>query len=257
MKKLLFASFAIIATVIVASCSAEQIAKQVDTLEQAAAVAKPAPTVVVSRPVAKTGWLKEYDTHIKSLVTEDMINAPDSRMKKFCDVWPALTREERKQFFADVLYSIAKPESSYNPQAMYIEDTMGKDLVTGLPVASEGFMQISYQDASWYKECKFDWAGDKAAFTRDMTLNGSIRTKGGFTSKALDRSIQNPYTNLGCGVAIVKQLMKSRPDKEFADTMGLYWSTMRREKKSNGVMVSNPHYKMIWQQMNARNSKCK
>ena len=57
-----------------------------------------------------------------------------------------------------------------------VETTMGADSVTGKQVASEGLLQLSYQDIPnygallKYPACKIDWQKDKA-----LTVNGVRR----------------------------------------------------------------------------------
>jgi hypothetical protein len=204
---------------------------------------KPPPPEPSAPTYPAVGWLPAYDLLIKSLVTDNMIAQPQSKMGKFCDAWIDLNRDERKQFYADLLYAIAYPESNYANLSMYIENSLGKDAVTGLPVVSEGLLQLSYQDVRGYPKCQFDAKKDLAALHDDL----SGHDRGGFLSHHPERDTLNPYKNLSCGVAIVDKLLTSYPQVEFADMLGKYWSTARR---------ASPAYQKVWQKLRERRSPC-
>lgn len=213
------------------------------------------PPVVVTPPTPEApqktyptkGWVSEYEELIKAQVTEQMLNMPNSRMTKFCDVWPALTREERKQFYVDLVYAIAGPESAWNNLTGMIETTMGKDALTKkYPVLSEGMLQLSYQDSLWYgPKCKWDWPEDEAKLVRDIEIN---KGKKSFKAQAMDRSTLDPIRNITCGVAIMDYHLK-RTNREFADSLGEYWYVMKRKNASS--------YSQVWTNLKARKTVCK
>jgi hypothetical protein len=68
-----------------------------------------------------------------------------------------------------------------------IETTMGTDPVTGKQVASEGLLQLSYQDVPNYGSvlkyplCKIQWSKDKSLSVTDPK-----------------KTILDPYINLEC-----------------------------------------------------------
>lgn len=204
----------------------------------------PLPSPEVPKPAyPAVGWIPAYDVLIKSLVTDTMIAQPQSKMGRFCDAWVDLNRDERKQFYADLLYAIAYPESGYANASMYIESQLGKDAVTGLPVVSEGLLQLSYQDVSQYPKCQFDAKKDLADLRDDLVGH----TAGGFLSHHPGRDTLIPFKNLACGVAIIDKMLTTYPQVEFADMMGKYWSTARR---------SSSAYKKVWQKLRERKSPC-
>lgn len=168
-------------------------------------------------------------------------------MTKFCAEWPNLSVDQRRQFYADVLYSIAKPESAYSRASMYWESGQGTDEITGLQIkTSEGFLQLSYDDILGYGHaCDFSYAiHDKPFHLDDIAHKPASKSWNGLHPN--EKYIQDGPRNLTCGVAIFDTLLKNHSG-EFADVMSLYWSTMRR---------SGAAYSTIWGQMRSRNSPC-
>jgi hypothetical protein len=184
-----------------------------------------------------------YDKLVMSLVSNDMLNLPASRMSTFCPAWGGMSADQKKQFFADLAFSIAAPESDYQNLSMYIEDTLGIDPLTGLPVVSEGLLQLSYQDIQGTPRCDFNAKKDLPALKDDVRG----RATGSFLSHHPERDTLNPIKNLSCGVWIMDGLYQKHPGEEFARTMSRYWSTMRR---------GHPEFEQIKQQMKLKESPC-
>lgn len=204
------------------------------------------PVVDTSKTYQTKGWSPDFDTYIKSQVTPNLLNQTQDVMGQFCAEWSTLSQDQRKQFYADVLYSIALPESDYDRGSLYYETSLGNDAETGLPVVSEGFLQLSYQDIEAYPKCQFDANKDKSFIQDDWAARGGHTA---WESKhPNDKTILNPFTNLACGVVIFDKLLSTNNTKEFADRLGAYWSSMRRSHSDT--------YSQIWQQMRARNSPC-
>jgi len=107
-------------------------------------------------------------------------------------------------------------ESSWSPLTRYNESTMGTDPITGLPVYSEGLLQLSYQDSQWAPYCKFDWAKDK-----DLHVDDPKKT------------ILNPFNNLDCGMRILANQIQKR-GKIVLQT-GHYWSVLRESGRYSKV----------------------
>lgn len=204
----------------------------------------PRPTVT---PIAVTvsypqkGWISDYDDYIKGMVTERMLNQPNIRMTQFCDAWPTMNVDQKKQMYADLLYSIAYPESNYNNLNIYLESTMSKDELTGLPTMSEGMEQLSYQDTKTYGSgCAFDWKKDYKNLKDDIDHGRSY-------SAHPERDTLNPYLNLKCAMTIIDFHLKIS-SKEFADSLAQYWYTMNRKHGED--------YSMVWSKMRERRSVC-
>ena len=172
-------------------------------------------------------WNTGLDQLIMDMVTPELLNLPLKRMKKFAPEWHLYSSQKRREFFADLLFAMTSPESSYDRKTMYQEpDQMGYDSVTGYRVVSEGLLQLSYHDAGRYPGLKFDWRKDAEAFKADM-LNRHGRKSWKAES---DRTILNPEINVHAAMTIVISLLTRFPNDEFADCLGRYWSCMRRYK---------------------------
>jgi hypothetical protein len=102
-----------------------------------------------------------------------------------------------------------------------VEKTMGTDRITGKQIASEGLMQLSYQDVANYKQlfdCGFNWKVD-----RDLASNDP------------QKSIFAPYRNLRCGLLILNQKIKINNEISTPKT---YWSVLRPAETNTNSKVS-------------------
>lgn len=126
----------------------------------------------------------------------------------FCPNFHNLNVNQRLNFWGQLFAGIAFYESGWSPTSRMIETTMGIDPITGKQVASEGLLQMSYQDVPNYGNvCEFDWKKD-----RFLDLNDPRRT------------ILDPYKNLSCGIKIMaKQLKRSGV---IATRSGAYWAVI-------------------------------
>lgn len=177
----------------------------------------PSPSTVTStepspsseRPVK--GWPDAYSAFIAKGVPASLLAV--SKID-FCPAYGSMSESGKRATWATIMKGIALPESSWDRTTQYTEESMGRDPVTGKTVVSEGLLQLSYQDAKNYKTpwcSKFDYARDK---TRNVG----------------DRTITDPYINLGCGLEIAEKLMKLHSNSGGVYALGRYWSTMRRGK---------------------------
>lgn len=145
----------------------------------------------------------------------------------FCPQYRSLTDKQRLNFWGQLLAGMSKFESSWNPASYYVESTMGLDPITGRQVASEGLLQLSYQDEKSYNmDCGFDWSVDQA-----------------FTNTDPRKTIFNPHNNLRCGIKILaRQLNRQRA---ISTTTGVYWAVL----KKNGTYTKVPQIAAITQQL--------
>lgn len=177
-------------------------------------------------PAPLSGWPSEYDAFLKTEIAKypALQTIKASAMKNLC---PKFATVDKTKAFAAVIYGLALKESSYVRTSMYLEKTFEElDAVTGLPVISEGLLQMSYQDAKWYDGCKFDWKKDKDAHFADWK-----NRKGKQTWQSINPSKDtiDPYKNLACGVYLFDRLLKN---PKFAgmnaeDILGRYWRAIR------------------------------
>jgi hypothetical protein len=128
----------------------------------------------------------------------------------FCPKYRSLSDKQRLNFWGQLIAGISKYESSWNPATYYVETTMGLDPVTGRQVASEGLLQLSYQDQINYNlDCGFDWKIDRAYENNDSR-----------------KSIFNPEKNLRCGIKILAHQLKSQ--HAISTTTNVYWAVLKK-----------------------------
>lgn len=189
------------------------------------------------KPYPVTGWDFRYDKIVSDYVETlpELITQPEWRFAKLCPKWSKLDIVQKKQFWADLLYAVTKPESNYDRSTMFWESTMDKDVVTGLPVVSEGLLQMSYQDGKWYEGCKFDYKKDREKFIADWNNRGGKKS---WKSKHVDRTTLDPVINLKCGAYVSWRIMKApkHSSKSAEDALGEYWLTIRPNKDLNVVV---------------------
>lgn len=129
----------------------------------------------------------------------------------FCPRYRSLTDMQRMNFWAQLIVGIAKFESGWTPTATTIEyKMMGSDAVTGKHIASEGLLQISYQDEKNYPiQCGFNWAKDKNLSQKDPR-----------------KTILDPYLNLNCGLQIFSYQLKTFRTIVAKNSRQLYWAVL-------------------------------
>ncbi len=129
----------------------------------------------------------------------------------FCPKYRTLNDSQRLNFWGQMIVGIAKFESSWNPLSSSIESRMtGTDSVTGKHIASEGLLQISYQDERNYPfKCGFNWSKDKKLSQKDP-----------------QKTILDPYLNLNCGIQIFSYQLKRFNRIVVKESRQLYWAVL-------------------------------
>jgi hypothetical protein len=212
------------------------------------ATPQPEATPIVSKQVLK-GWLPDYDAFIKSEVQKypELLTIPPDRLSSFCPGFAKI--RDKAQFYADLLWSIAGPESDRQRTQITLETDLDGvvnpiDPVTGYQVRSEGLLQLSYQDTLSYdapKACAFDWAADKTKAIKEYK-KGKMYGDG-------TRSIHDAYKNLRCGLFIVNaHLTRLYPSAKFEDALRRYWITMD---------PADPGYNKVRKNLIKRQAVCK
>lgn len=126
----------------------------------------------------------------------------------FCPKYHFLSEEQKVNVAGMLVSAMVKFESGFSPTSRFLESTMGMDSVTGLPVYSEGLMQLSYQDTKGWPFCAFDWNKDKKLSASDPR-----------------KTILDPYKNLDCGIRILARQIE-RKGFIVIDS-GAYWSVIK------------------------------
>lgn len=131
----------------------------------------------------------------------------------FCPKFENLTIEQRAYFWTAFVSAFAYYESLWDPTARMVETSMGTDPVTGRQIASEGLLQLSYQDGQNHAYCnEFDWNADRKLASKDPR-----------------RTILDPLKNLSCGVQILNRQIE-RHGKILIDR-GAYWAVLKPKRK--------------------------
>lgn len=156
---------------------------------------------------------KTWSVFVYSTVANEepqmLADNPAQDVAEFCPRYNSLTRDQRLNFWGQLISAMAYYESAWNSSSRFWEKTMGKDSVTGQNVYSEGLLQLSYQDIRGYKFCEFDWSIDKNLAATDPK-----------------KTIFDPAKNLRCGVKILaKQLTR---EKMIGSNKGVYWAVLSR-----------------------------
>lgn len=205
------------------------------------------PVAVVSpQEYPVTGWDERYSKEIISKVTNNLLLQTQEVMGQFCKEWETLSIDQRKIFYSDLLFAIASPESNYDRAGMYLESTLGIDPLTKIPVISESLFQLSYQDRLGYPQCKFDEVKDRSLIQSDYE-NKPKKLSSWDSQYPNSKTIDNPIIQIDCAMSIIDKLLTNN-DKEFANRLGAYWSTLRRKNADA--------YSQIWVSLRSRSSPC-
>lgn len=141
-------------------------------------------------------------------------------MTVFRSDYNTLNRQQKVNVWGELISAICYYESGWNPTSRMVETTMDTDPVTGNQVASEGLMQLSYQDERSYSgklevECKFDWDRDRPLF-RNNPKDPNI-------------TILNPFYNLEFGIGILAYQIKKY--NEIILSQNVYWAVIKENGK--------------------------
>lgn len=161
----------------------------------------------------RTGWSRATFDAVTELF--DVFDSAQDA-ERFCPRYKSLSKEEKVLVWSEMFSAISQFESGWEPACRTLERTMGTDPVTGRAVYSEGLLQLSYQDVTWAKYCRFDWNADKLLEPDDP-----------------NKTILQPLTNLDCGIRIMAGQI-GRHGKVIVGR-GAYWATIKEDRKSNRI----------------------
>lgn len=129
--------------------------------------------------------------------------------KRYCPRYPELTPQQRQLFWASLISSIARHESSHKTESAYQEDILNS---AGNKVMSRGLLQMSFESARYYNP----------ALKRPEELH-------------------DPRTNIRTGVLAVKKWVTTDGVIGVQESNGKwkgaarYWSTLRTNWKSEEI----------------------
>ncbi len=208
--------------------------------------------------VPAKGWHANYDTMIVSETRKhpELTRISGTSVGALCPKWDRLGEGHKRRFYANLLRIIARFESDHDPATMALEKAMSIDPVTKRQVVSEGLLQLSYQDQRNFPGCNFDFAGDRARFEEDWSLQDSRKTYEnallkGWTAKNADRSILAPGAQFACAVAVLSRAARAsqREGKSLLAKLG-YWQNL--DGKTNPTA-----YRRIMAQLDAETPYCR
>ncbi len=163
-----------------------------------------------SKISGSSSWSKTVYLVIRTEEPQMLGQSVADDVEIFCPKYRTLTDTQRLNFWGQLLAAISKFESNWNPASYFVETTMGLDPITGRQVASEGLLQLSYQDEKSYGlDCGFDWPIDQQLKNSDSR-----------------KTIFNPHFNLRCGIKILARQLKKQ--RAISTTSGVYWAVLKK-----------------------------
>ena len=163
-------------------------------------------------------WSKFVFETVNELYDSSFSKCED--IKVFRSDYNSLNKEQKINVWGELIFAICYYESGWNPTSRMVETTMDTDPITKNQVASEGLLQLSYQDKNSYagkveKECKFNWNIDRPLFQNNP--------------KDPNISILNPFYNLEFGIGILAYQIKTY--KKIILTKNVYWAVIKQGGK--------------------------
>lgn len=163
-------------------------------------------------------WSKFVFETIERLFDSSFSKCTD--MTIFRSDYNDLTKTQKINVWGELIAAICYYESGWNPTSRMVETTMNTDRITGKQVASEGLMQLSYQDENSYRgkveaECKFDWDRDRLLFL--------------VNPKNPNITILNPYYNLEFGIEILAYQIRTYG--KIVLERNVYWAVIKKDGK--------------------------
>lgn len=161
-----------------------------------------------------SSWSKTIYSTIKTETPELLGQNIASDVEIFCPKYQSLNENQRLNFWGQFIVALSKYESSWNPTTSVVETLMkGNDPVTKKHIASEGLLQLSYQDEKNYRmDCGFDYEKDKYLHPNDP-----------------QKTILNPHLNLKCGIRILASQLRNKGSIVLKEKV--YWAPLREGSK--------------------------
>lgn len=170
---------------------------------------KPEPLAWEAKVAGSAAWSQAVYTVIKNEEPQMLGQNVADDVETYCPKYRSLNDNQRMNFWGQLFAGMAKYESAWKPSSRMVETTMGIDPFTGRQVASEGLLQLSYQDESSYNfDCGFDWTKDKLLSDTDPK-----------------KTIFDPKNNLRCGIKIMARQLKNK--RAIGLTSGVYWAVLK------------------------------
>jgi hypothetical protein len=220
----------VLSTWALTNCTRGITVEKIEVPASAPTVSTPAPTAVPAIEFGVLSWEKSHPERkawsdfVFSLIEVDLFSAFDGAKDatRVCPKYAALTKGQKIYVWSELISAVSYFESGWSPTSRMVETTMGTDPVTGKQVASEGLLQLSYQDVPnygvllKYPACKIDWQKDKALAISDPK-----------------KTIFDPAINLECGLRILANQIQKKGNVILSS--GVYWSVLKDGGKYSKV----------------------
>jgi hypothetical protein len=187
----------------------------------------PTPIDVKKGDLGGKVWNPAWDLIIEKAIPPAMLSSAVSHdVARFCPRFSTMNDPDKRVFWAYFFQALAGAEAGLNPRARVRHtepEAATIDKVTGVPVRSEGLLQLSYGDGKLYG-CDFDWEADRK-----------------LPAASPARSILQPKNNVECGVKIFSHQIIDQHKPLFTRTS--YWSTLQPGRKSYRIFakqMTNP-----------------
>jgi hypothetical protein len=149
----------------------------------------PTPIDVKKGDLGEKVWNPAWDLIVEKAIPPAMLSPAVSHdVARFCPRFSTMNDPDKRVFWAYFFQALAGAEAGLNPRTRVRHTQPGAakiDKVTGVPVRSDGLLQLSYEDGKLY-DCDFDWEADRK-----------------LPADSPARSILQPKNNLECGVKIL------------------------------------------------------
>lgn len=198
------------------------------------AQAAPVPATPIDEKKVELGgtpWNPQWDQIIEKALPPEMLSSDVPRdVRRFCPRFYEMAETDKRTFWAYFFQALAAAEAGLNPNiTVRHTDPEGtkRDEVSGMPMRSEGLLQLAYADQKRYG-CDFNWQVD-----RELKADDPAKT------------ILQPKNNLECGVKILaNQIIVQH--KPLLTSSG-YWATLR---------PGGPSYRVFAKQMTNAPTAC-
>ncbi len=176
---------------------------------------KPAPSTPIAEEKAALGddetWRPEWDATIEKALPDDLLSPKmESKVKRFCPEFRAMSEPDRRVFWAYFFQALSGAEAGLKATSnvQHTEPQVAvTDHVSHRMVRSEGLLQLTYEDSKRYG-CNFSWNTDRHLPEHDP-----------------NKTILQPENNLLCGVNILENQIVAH--RKPLVTKSSYWSTLR------------------------------
>lgn len=171
---------------------------------------------------------KLWSQYFYDLYSTELFSSYDQSqdISRFCPAFANLKFEQKSNVWGILISALVLYESNFQPTARMIETSLGLDPITGKTVASEGLLQLSYQDKTSYPFCAFDWEKDKYLNEKDP-----------------QKTILDPFINLNCGMRILAQQIRNK--KKIVLANGAYWAVLKENSPYQRISDIETHVRSL------------